>query len=157
MEREVRGFMGGGGGGINYISNFIAKWQQLANHSSSGSKRTLVACNKTAKRLLTNLLNPHVLVPPVPGCLLLMYLTIHDLFMGYFLVQHDEIGRKEQAIYYLSKKFTKYESQYSTLEKTYCPWVWATQGCAIISTIPRFPRQVLRSTCSKSLCYQEGL
>ena len=37
--------------------------------------------------------------------------------MGCVLGQHDETGCKEQAIYYLSKKFTDYESRYSPLEK----------------------------------------
>ena len=41
--------------------------------------------------------------------------------------QHDETGQKEQAIYYLSKKFTDYESRYSPLEKMCCVLAWATQ------------------------------
>jgi len=45
--------------------------------------------------------------------------------MGCILGQHDETGKKEQAIYYLSKKFTDYESRYSVLERTYCALVWA--------------------------------
>ena len=47
--------------------------------------------------------------------------------MGCVLRQHDEIGRKEQAIYYLSKKFTDYESRYSPLEKMCCALAWAAQ------------------------------
>ena len=41
--------------------------------------------------------------------------------------QHDETGRKEQALYYLSKKFTDYESKYSSLEKMCCALAWAAQ------------------------------
>ena len=41
--------------------------------------------------------------------------------------QHDETGRKEQAIYYLSKKFTDYESRYSPLENMRCALAWAAQ------------------------------
>ena len=41
--------------------------------------------------------------------------------------QHDESGRKEHAIYYLSKKFTDCESRYSLLEKTCCALVWAAR------------------------------
>ncbi|XP_057969486.1 uncharacterized protein LOC131158636 [Malania oleifera] len=44
--------------------------------------------------------------------------------MGCVLGQHDETGKKERAIYYLSKKFTDYESKYSDLEKTCCALVW---------------------------------
>ena len=47
--------------------------------------------------------------------------------MGCVLGQHDETGHKEQGIYYLSKKFTDYESRYSSLEKMCCALAWAAQ------------------------------
>ena len=56
-----------------------------------------------------------------------MYLTVLETSMGCVLGQHDETGKKEQAIYYLSKKFTEYESRYSLLEKTYCALAWAAK------------------------------
>ncbi|KAI5412195.1 hypothetical protein KIW84_057028 [Lathyrus oleraceus] len=71
--------------------------------------------------------NPPILMPPVPGRQLIMYLTVLDNSMGYVLGQHDETGRKEHAIYYLSKKFTGYESRYSMLEKTCCELAWAAK------------------------------
>ena len=37
--------------------------------------------------------------------------------MGCILGQHDETGRKEWAIYYLSKKFTNVESRYPSVDK----------------------------------------
>ena len=43
------------------------------------------------------------------------------------LGQHDESGRKEHAIYYLSKKFTDCETRYSLLEKTCCALVWVAR------------------------------
>jgi hypothetical protein len=43
------------------------------------------------------------------------------------LGQHDETGRKERAIYYLSKKFTECESRYMVIEKLCCELVWATK------------------------------
>ena len=58
------------------------------------------------------LTNAPVLVPPVPEKPLILYLTVHERSMGCVLGQHDETRRKEQAIYYLSKKFTDYESKY---------------------------------------------
>ena len=70
------------------------------------------------------LTNPPVLVPPVLGKPLILYLTIHEKSMGCVLGQHDETGRKEQAIYYLSKKFTDYESRYSPLEKMCYALAW---------------------------------
>ncbi len=42
------------------------------------------------------------------------------------LGQHDESGKKERAVYYLSKKFTTCEMNYSLLERTCCALVWAS-------------------------------
>nr|XP_009596345.1 uncharacterized protein LOC104092439 [Nicotiana tomentosiformis] len=53
---------------------------------------------------------PLVLVPSEPGKHLLLYMSVLDRAFGCVLGQHDETGRKEQAIYYLSKKFTPYEA-----------------------------------------------
>ena len=46
--------------------------------------------------------------------------------MGCMLGQHDESGKKERVIYYLSKKFTTCEMNYSLLERTCCALVWAS-------------------------------
>ena len=56
-----------------------------------------------------------------------MYLTVLEGSMGCVLGQHDETRRKEHAIYYLSKKFTDFESRYSLLEKTCCALAWAAR------------------------------
>ncbi|XP_070028801.1 uncharacterized protein [Nicotiana sylvestris] len=51
-----------------------------------------------------------VLVPPELGRPLLLYLAVLDGAFGCVLGQYDETGRKQQAIYYLSKKFTPYKA-----------------------------------------------
>ena len=56
-----------------------------------------------------------------------MYLPVLEESMGYVLGQQDETGKKEFAIYYLSKKFTDYETQYSMLEKACCTLAWAAK------------------------------
>ena len=66
-------------------------------------------------------------MPPVEGRPLIMYLTVLENSMGYVLGQHDETGRKEHAIYYLSKNFTDCETRYSLLEKTCCALAWAAR------------------------------
>jgi len=48
--------------------------------------------------------------------------------MGCVLGQHDETGKKEHAIYYLSKRFTGCEQRYSMLERTCCALTWATHS-----------------------------
>ena len=62
------------------------------------------------------LLEPPILLPHVEGRPLIMYLKVLDKSMGCILGQQDETGKKEFAIYYLSKKFTDCESRYSILE-----------------------------------------
>jgi len=69
--------------------------------------------------------NPPVLVPPMPDRLLILYLTVLEHSMGCVLGQHDETGKKEQAIYYVSKKFTEYEAKYSQIEKMCCALAYA--------------------------------
>ena len=56
-----------------------------------------------------------------------MYLTMLEGSMGCVIGQHDDTGRKEHAIYYLSKKFTNCESRYSLpREDLLCSYVGKT-------------------------------
>jgi len=71
-------------------------------------------------------MNPSVLVPLVPRRALILYMTVLDESMGCVLGQHDESEKKEQVIYYLSKKFTTCEMNCSLLERTCCALAWAT-------------------------------
>ncbi|XP_070021771.1 uncharacterized protein [Nicotiana sylvestris] len=84
-------------------------------------------CQKAFDRVKEYLSMPPVLVPLEPGRPLLLYLVVLDGEFGCILGQHDETGRKEQAIYYLSKKFTSYEARYSLLERTYCALTWVAE------------------------------
>ena len=68
-----------------------------------------------------------ILVPPILRKPLILYLTIHEKSMGCVLGQHDEIEKKEHAIYYLSKKFIDYESKYPSVEKMCCALAWTAQ------------------------------
>ena len=84
-------------------------------------------CQETFDRIKRYLLNPPVLVPPEPGRPLILYLSVMDNSFGCVLGQHDVTGKKEQAIYYLSKKFTAYEARYTLLERTCCALTWVAQ------------------------------
>ncbi|PKI40889.1 hypothetical protein CRG98_038730 [Punica granatum] len=68
-----------------------------------------------------------VLVPPTPGRHLIVYLTVHRQSLGCMLGQEDESTCAEHAIYYLSKKFTEGESNYSKIEKMCYALVWVMQ------------------------------
>ena len=127
-QKKVRSFMGR----LNYIARFISQmtakcdpiFKMLRKHNSDKwDEECQVAFNKVKKYLT----NAPVLVPSVLGRPLILYLTVHERSMGCVLGQHDETGRKEHAIYYLSKKFTDYESKYSSLEKMCCALAWTAQ------------------------------
>ncbi|XP_016499737.2 uncharacterized protein LOC107818266 [Nicotiana tabacum] len=72
-------------------------------------------CQKAFDIIKEYLSKPLVLVPSEPGRRLLLYLSMLDGDFDCVLGQHDENGRKDQAINYLSKKFTPYEARYSLL------------------------------------------
>lgn len=76
---------------------------------------------------------PPILIPSTPDRLLIMYLIVLDKSMRCVMGQHDKTNRKEHAIYYLSKKFTDYETRYSLLEKTCCALEWICRTTLLIS------------------------
>ena len=63
-------------------------------------------CQITFDKIKQYLREPPILRLPVPVKPLILYLTVLDGPMGCVLGQQDEMGKKEHAIYYLSKKFT---------------------------------------------------
>ena len=103
---------------------------------------------------------PPILVPPVEGRPLIMYLIMLDNSMGFILGQQHETGRKEYAIYYLSKKFTGCDSRYSMLEKTCCALAWAVKHLRqymLKHTTWLYPRWFQLSISLKSLLLLEEL
>ena len=95
-------------GRLNYIARFISQmttkcdpiFKMFRKHNfDKWDEECQIAFDKV-KEYLTN---APVLVPSVPRKPLILYLTVHERSMGCILGQHDETGRKEQAIYYLSK------------------------------------------------------
>lgn len=84
-------------------------------------------CQEAFEKIKEYLKEPPILMPPVEGRPLIMYLTVLEESMGCVLGQHDESGRKVHAIYYLSKMFTSCEIKYSLLEKTCCALAWTAR------------------------------
>ena len=84
-------------------------------------------CQEAFEKIKNYLIKSPILVTPVLEKPLLLYLTTTDTAMGALLVQYLEETRKENAIYYISKKMLPYEEKYSPLEKTCVALVWATR------------------------------
>src|ERR1044072_4114545 len=107
IEKEVRGFLGR----LNYIARFIEHLSATCEPIFKLLKKDQVVkwnddCQKAFDKIKVYLQVPTILMPPVKGRPFIMYLTVLDNSMGCMLGQHDESGRKEYAIYYLTKKFT---------------------------------------------------
>ena len=128
MKKEVCGFLVR----LNYVSRFISHltatcepiFKLLQKDQTITWNEDCQTTFETIKQYLQEL---PILMPRVPGRPLIMYLTILKGSMGCVLGQQDEIGRRQHAIYYLSKKFTDYETRYSLLEKTCCALAQATK------------------------------
>ncbi|XP_019242529.1 PREDICTED: uncharacterized protein LOC109222656, partial [Nicotiana attenuata] len=116
-RKDVMSFLGR----LNYISRFIAQSTMICEPifkmlRKDATTKWIEECQRVFDRIKEYLSNPPVLVPPEPGRPLLLYMSVSDNAFGCVLGQHDETGRKEQAIYYLSKKFTPYEAQMDPLK-----------------------------------------
>ncbi|XP_038996868.1 uncharacterized protein LOC120121584, partial [Hibiscus syriacus] len=127
-QKEVRGFLGR----LNYIARFISQLTEkcdpifrLLRKQNPGEWDD--SCQECFDRIKSYLITAPVLMPPIPNKPLILYLTVFEKSMGCVLAQHDETGRRERAIYYLSKKFTDCETRYSSIEKLCCALVWTTK------------------------------
>ncbi|RDX97743.1 hypothetical protein CR513_19453, partial [Mucuna pruriens] len=72
--------------------------------------------SRSLRKVKQYLETPLVFVPAMLKKPSILYLTMLEESMGNILGQQDASGKKEQAIYYLSKKFTDYEQRYLALE-----------------------------------------
>ena len=127
-QKEVRSFLRR----LNYIARFISQLTnkydpifRLLRKQNPGEWNE--ACQEAFDKVKHYLSSPPVLVPSVPGRPLIFYLAVFNKSMGCVLGQHDESRKKEQAIYYLSKKFSECECYYSTVEKLCCALVWTAR------------------------------
>ena len=90
-EKHVRGFLGR----LNYISRFISHMTTTCRpvfkllRKDQGVVWT-EDCQKAFDRIKNYLLEPPILIPPVEGKPLIMYLIVLEDSMGYVLGQQDE-------------------------------------------------------------------
>nr|XP_009623560.1 uncharacterized protein LOC104114751 [Nicotiana tomentosiformis] len=127
-KKEVMSLLGR----LNYISRFITQLTTTCEPIFKLLKKDAAIkwtdeCQEAFDKIKEYWSNPSVLVPPEPGRPLFLYLTVLENSFGCVLGQHDMTGKREQAIYYLSKKFTSYEAKYTLLERTCCALTWVTQ------------------------------
>ena len=128
IQKKVRGFFGR----LNHISHFISQMTLKCDPifkllQKNDSRKWDEECQVAFEKIKDYLSTPSILVLPILGKPLILYLTIREKSMGCVLGQRDETGKKEHVIYYLSKKFTEYEAKYSLLEKICCALAWTAQ------------------------------
>ena len=104
-KKEVRGLLGC----LNYISHLISHLAATCEPIFKLLKKDQVVkwndeCQTALERIKEYLQEPPILMPLIEGKPLIMYLTVLDNSIGCVLGQHDESGRKEHTIYYVSKR-----------------------------------------------------
>ncbi|XP_070002280.1 uncharacterized mitochondrial protein AtMg00860-like [Nicotiana sylvestris] len=119
-------------GRLNYISRFIAQLTTTSEPIFKLLKKNAAIkwtdeCQEAFDKIKRYLSNPPVLAPPEPERPLILYLIVPDNSFGCVLGQHDITRKKEQAIYYLSKKFTPYEVKYTLLQRICCTLTWVAR------------------------------
>ncbi|XP_028119295.1 uncharacterized protein LOC114316816 [Camellia sinensis] len=118
-KKELQSFLGK----VNFLKRFIA---DLAKKTLAFSPLVKIkldhefkweVCHQEAFDLLKKYLtNPSVLMPPVAGKPLKLYISVSDLSIGCLLAQENDMGH-EQAIYYLSRRLNDAETRYNSIEK----------------------------------------
>ena len=126
-KTEIWGFLGR----LQYISRFIVRMTDACEpiFRLLRKKQPKVwddQCQQAFERIREYFLSPPILVPPMPGRPLLLYLSISDIAFGCMLAQLDDSGR-ERAIYYLSKRMLEYQTRYIMIEHFFLALVWATR------------------------------
>ena len=126
-KKQVWGLLGH----LNYISRFISQLTATCEPlfkllRKNQSLHWDEDCQEVFGKIKQCLMNPLILMPSVPGRPLILYMAVLEESIGCMLGQHDESGKRERVVYYLSKKFTAFEMNYSLLERTCCALVWVS-------------------------------
>ncbi|RVX11667.1 Retrovirus-related Pol polyprotein from transposon 17.6 [Vitis vinifera] len=116
---------------IQYISHFIARLTDICELIFHLLRKNQAIvwnddCQIAFKNIKEYLHSPPILVPPMSGHPILLYLSVSYMALGCMLAQLNDSG-KERAIYYLSKRLMEYEMRYVMIEHLYLALVWATR------------------------------
>ena len=98
-ETEIRGFLGR----LQYINKFIVRLTDTCEPIFRLMMKKLPTiwddqCQQAFEWIREYLLSPHVLVFPMPGRRLLLYLLVSNIALGCILAQLDGSARSELSI-----------------------------------------------------------
>ncbi|KAK4389710.1 Transposon Tf2-12 polyprotein [Sesamum angolense] len=118
-------------GKLAYLRRFISNLAGRCQPFSRLMKKDVPfqwdeACDKAFKSIKSYLMKPPVLVAPVPGRPLILYVAAQERSVGILLTQKNDEG-KENALYYLSKTMTPNELKYSPIEKLCLALIFSIQ------------------------------
>ncbi|KAL0394750.1 UNVERIFIED_CONTAM: hypothetical protein Slati_4441200 [Sesamum latifolium] len=116
-------------GKLAYLRRFISKLVGRCQPFSRLMKKDVPfewdeACDKAFKSIKSYLMKPPVLVAPVHGRPLILYVVVQERSIGILLAQKNDEG-KENALYNLSRTMTLNELKYSPIEKLYLALIFA--------------------------------
>ncbi|KAI3472363.1 hypothetical protein Pfo_031104 [Paulownia fortunei] len=100
-----------------FISNLAGRCQPFSQLMKKGIPfEWNKSCRNAFESIKTYLIKRPVLVAPVPGRPLILYIAAQECSVGTLLAQENNDG-KESALYYLSRMITPNELNYSPIEK----------------------------------------
>ncbi|KAL0405375.1 UNVERIFIED_CONTAM: Ribonuclease HI [Sesamum latifolium] len=118
-------------GKLAYLRRFISNLAGRCQPFSRLMKKEVPfewdeACDKAFKSIKTYLMKPPILVAPVQGRPLILYVAAQERSVGILLAQKNNEG-KENALYYLSRTMTPNKLKYSPIEKLCLALIFAIQ------------------------------
>ncbi|KAK4391399.1 hypothetical protein Sango_1917700 [Sesamum angolense] len=120
-------------GKLAYLRRFISNLAGRCQPFSRLMKKDVPfqwdeACDKAFKSIKSYLMKPPVLVAPVPGRPLILYVVAQERSVGILLAQSQKNDEgKENALYYLSRTMTPNELKYSPIEKLCLALIFSIQ------------------------------
>ncbi|XP_060186424.1 uncharacterized protein LOC132615840 [Lycium barbarum] len=118
-------------GKLVYIRRFISNLAGRCKPFSRLMKKSAPfkwdeACTNAFENIKSYLMKPPVLVAPVPGKPLILYISAQERSVGALLAQENSEG-KENSLYYLSRMMTPNELNYTPIEKLCLALVFSIQ------------------------------
>ncbi|XP_059277686.1 uncharacterized protein LOC132031802 [Lycium ferocissimum] len=110
-------------------SDHLQEWKVPTIQSSHEEGRPFKwdeACTNAFENIKSYLMKPPVLVAPVPGKPLILYISAQERSVGALLAQENSEG-KENSLYYLSRMMTPNELNYTPIEKLCLALVFSIQ------------------------------